>query len=297
MLTYRFRCRGANAGHVAAREERDADRLRDPRRARIEWSIAIWDVYKRRMHIAVCAQRRVREPLLGCKSVGIHLALGELRQQHIELLLFLQASMQHLLLGAQLQLTGKSRSRAVCGDLVVLQLLRRCYEAGVPKVITLQQRQHLLRFLCQRLHRLVRMRLRIGAVLLQDGHQSIELHQGFSSMTGQGVFERRMGGRLRHALEAFRKLLLDAHELLQLRYEHLPKRGEFHADGPFAPSFTISTSPKRQSSADAWDLSAAPAVGWMKTLHSLRAARRDLVSGGVRAPKDRLFGRSPSSEV
>lgn len=58
-----------------------------------------------------------------CKRIPIHLTFGELGQHSIGLLFLFEALVQKLLVIAQIQLTGQTRSRAISGDLVMLDFL------------------------------------------------------------------------------------------------------------------------------------------------------------------------------
>jgi hypothetical protein len=97
------------------------------------------------------------------RRARIHLALGELRQHRVSLLLLLKSLMQRLLVVPQIELTRQRRGRAVGRNLIMLKLLRRRDQGGVAEFVSFDDLRHLPRFMRERLHGLVGM-LRFGAV-------------------------------------------------------------------------------------------------------------------------------------
>src|SRR5205807_865133 len=118
--------------------------------------------------------------------------------------------------------------RAVSGDLVVLKLLRRADETCITKVLTLQNREHLLCFLYQRLHGLIRVGLRIGTVLLEDRDQLFSLRKRVLAMTYQRALKGWVRGHLRDGEERIGELVLYASELLHLGVVQVLNGGDVH---------------------------------------------------------------------
>ena len=74
---------------------------------------------------------------LGRQRVSVHLTFRQLRQQLIGSFLLLETLVQFPLIVTQLQLAGESSSRAVGGDLVMFEFLRRCDQPCIAKVVAL----------------------------------------------------------------------------------------------------------------------------------------------------------------
>src|SRR6266487_1906749 len=129
-------------------------------------------------------------PLRGDRGL-IHPAFRKLRQKDIRLFFFLEALVQGLLVTTQVQLARKSYGGAIGRNLVMFELLGRRDKPRIAKIVTLQHAEHLFGFVNQRLHRLVRMRLRVSTVGLQDRLESFLLDLCFLPMTDQSIFPRR----------------------------------------------------------------------------------------------------------
>jgi hypothetical protein len=111
--------------------------------------------------------------------------------------------------------------------------LGRCDEARIAEVVALQDAEHFFGFTHERLHGLIGVRSRIGAMFPQDCLKTHFLGLGLLPVTHQDVLQRRMRRHLRHAQQRLRELLFDADQLLQFGKVHVFKGGDLHGDSPF----------------------------------------------------------------
>src|SRR6266700_6359810 len=146
---------------------------------------------------APSARRRRR--LSGSQCVGVHFTFGDPGQQHIELAFLVETPVQHLLLVAQIQLTGKRCGGAVSGNFVMLKLLGGGYQAGIAEVVSAEYAKHFPRFMDEGLHGLVDVCHWVGAMLSQHCCQSLPLGLSFPTVMEQQVLQCRVRGRCRHA--------------------------------------------------------------------------------------------------
>src|SRR4051812_34511526 len=120
------------------------------------------------------------------------------------------------------------------------------------------------------------MQLRIGAVPLQNGPQSLAVHQGFSLMQLKSISQGWMRNDCRYAQKCFLELLFNIDEFLQLGDIHVLERADFHDSPLFTVGDCRRTPNRRRLNCLSTKLPAASS--WDQTSCHIRSSGRKLPS-------------------